>query len=110
MWNKNKIPGSLLPLALCLSMYAFSQASSDTDFKAVSQSILNNPDPQDWLMWRGGYENWGYSSLTEINRENVDRIRLAWSWEFAPAAPGSNGMQIEPTVYDGVIYLSLIHI
>ncbi|HIF07288.1 MAG TPA: hypothetical protein EYQ64_10160, partial [Gemmatimonadetes bacterium] len=30
---------------------------------------------------------------------------LAWSWAIAPAGPGSTGMQVEPIVYDGVLYL-----
>ena len=87
----------LLVIAISASISGFSQISSAQDFKPVSQDILNNPDPEDWLMWRGSYENWGYSPLTEINQDNVDQLRLAWSWEFAPAAPGSNGMQVEPT-------------
>ena len=86
-------------------MQAWSQLPGEIDFHPISQESLNNPEAEDWLMWRGGYENWGYSPLTQINRDNVDQLRLAWSWEFAPAAPGSNGMQIEPTVYDGIMYI-----
>ena len=88
----------LLILGLSASGSVWSQVPSEVDFQWVSQDILNNPDPQDWLMWRGNYENWGYSQLDQINRGNVSQIRLAWSWEFEPAAPGSNGMQVEPTV------------
>lgn len=76
-----------------------------TDFQPRDQHRLNNPDPEDWLMWRGGYRNWGYSPLAKIDRDNVDRLQLAWSWSLAPGTPGSNGMQVEPTVYDGVMYL-----
>lgn len=76
-----------------------------SDFQSLDQDRLNNPDPEDWLMWRGGYRNWGYSPLAQIDRDNVDRLQLAWSWSLAPGTPGSNGMQVEPTVYDGVMYL-----
>ena len=88
----------LLTLAACASGSTWSQTPSEIDFQSVSQDLLNNPNPQDWLMCRGGYENWGYSPLDQINRNNVQQIRLAWSWEFEPAALGSNGMQVEPTV------------
>jgi len=81
------------------------QVYGQIDFRPLTQDILNNPDPEDWLMWRGGYKNWGYSPLDQINDDNVDDLRLAWSWAFAPAAPGSNGMQVEPTVYDGIMYI-----
>jgi len=105
MWIKTRLAAFLLAITIWLSVNAFAQNSYDHDFTSVTQSMLNNPNPQDWLMWRGGYENWGYSPLSEINRDNVDELRLAWSWEFAPAALGSNGMQVEPTVYDGVMYI-----
>ncbi len=105
MWKKARFPTFLLPITILLGVDVFAQSSSNLDYKPVTQSMLNDPNPQDWLMWRGGYENWGYSPLTEINRDNVADLRLAWSWEFAPAAPGSNGMQVEPTVYDGVMYI-----
>lgn len=76
-----------------------------TGFQPVTQEMLNSPDAADWLMWRGNYENWGYSPLTQIDRENVKGLQLAWSWAFAPAGLGTNGMQVEPTVYDGVMYV-----
>jgi alcohol dehydrogenase (cytochrome c) len=81
------------------------QATRQIDFQPLTQEILNNPDPADWLMWRGGYHNWGYSPLDQIDRDNVDRLQLAWSWAFAPAVQRSNGMQVEPTVYDGILYV-----
>ena len=71
-------------------------------FQPLTQDMLNNPDPNDWLMWRGNYENWGYSPLDQINTENVSELRLAWSYAVGP---GDTGMQVEPTVYDGVLYL-----
>ena len=86
-------------LALALSAFAHAQ---EAEFQALTQDRLNNPDPNDWLMWRGNYENWGYSPLARINTENVAGLRLAWSYAVGP---GGTGMQVEPTVYDGVLYL-----
>ena len=80
----------------------FSQQSS---FRALTQDQLNNPDSEDWLMWRGGHENWGYSPLDQINRDNVSDIRMVWSYAIGPGGDGSMGMQVEPTVYDGVLYI-----
>ena len=34
-------------------------------FRPVTQAELNDPDPANWLMWRGGYRNWGYSELDQ---------------------------------------------
>ncbi len=71
----------------------------------ITQAMLTDPDPADWLMWRGGYKGWGYSPLDEINPDNVNELRLVWSFQFAPGKPGSRGMQGEPLVYDGVMYV-----
>jgi alcohol dehydrogenase (cytochrome c) len=94
-----------LQVTLLLASYSLAQSTPAENFIPLSQSRLNNPNPDDWLMWRGNYENWGYSPLQQINRDNVAQLQLAWSWAFAPAAPGSNGMQVEPIVYDGVLYV-----
>ena len=96
-----RIAALLLFIAFNLSS-VFSQQSS---FRALTQDQLNNPDPEDWLMWRGGYENWGYSPLDQINRDNVSDIRMVWSYSIGPGGDGSMGMQVEPTVYDGVLYI-----
>lgn len=103
--TKTILLGFLFATTLFGSSSLVGQASRQIDFQPLTQEILNNPDPADWLMWRGGYNNWGYSPLDQIDRENVGQLQLAWTWAFAPAAPGSNGMQVEPTVYDGVMYI-----
>ena len=105
MKSKQKNFSYLFLLATVISLNSWAQPTREIDFQPLSQEMLNNPEPEDWLMWRGGYENWGYSPLEQIDRENVSELSLSWSWEFAPAAPGSNGMQVEPTVYDGIMYV-----
>ena len=27
-----------------------------SSFRPITEAMLGNPDPADWLMWRGGYE------------------------------------------------------
>ena len=91
-----------LTLMTCLETQA---QPPGTDSPPITQAMLNNPDPNDWLMWRGGYRQWGYSALDQINRDNVRGLALAWSFTFETGGPGSRGMQIEPIVYDGVMYI-----
>ncbi len=95
----------LVGLVLVLVTYAPEGVNAQTPFRPLTQALLNDPDPADWVMWRGNYENWGYSPLDQITADNVNELRLAWSWAIAPAGPGSTGMQVEPIVYDGVLYL-----
>ena len=37
-------------------------------FRPVSEAMLRNPPPEDWLNWRGTDNNWGYSTLTQITK------------------------------------------
>ena len=46
----------------------------------VTDAMLRDPSPSDWLMWRRTYNGWGHSPLTQINRENVKNLTVAWTW------------------------------
>src|ERR1700737_4635347 len=36
-------------------------------------------EPQNWLLMNGDYASSRYSKLTQINRDNVKSLRLAWA-------------------------------
>jgi alcohol dehydrogenase (cytochrome c) len=67
----------------------------------VTDAMLRDPAPGDWLMWRRTYDGWGHSPLAEINRDNVSNLRVAWTWGM-----NSTGFtQFTPLVHDGVLFL-----
>ncbi|MEX1258344.1 MAG: PQQ-binding-like beta-propeller repeat protein [Gemmatimonadota bacterium] len=66
----------------------------------ATEAALLNPDPADWPMYRRTYDNWGFSPLDQITRENVGGLQLAWSWAMEE---GSN--QGAPLVFDGIMFL-----
>ncbi len=68
---------------------------------AVTDAMLLDPDPADWLIYRRTYDGWGHSPLDQITRENVGELQLAWVW-----AMGDGRNQPTPLVYDGVMYLA----
>src|SRR3989475_11890515 len=70
------------------------------NFVPVTDAMLRAPKPEDWLLYRGNYQGWGYSSLEQINKSNVKNLQLVWSRMMAP---GLN--EITPIVHDGVMYL-----
>jgi len=35
-------------------------------------------EPSNWLTYSGNYQSHRYSSLTQITRENVGRLKTAW--------------------------------
>ena len=67
---------------------------------AVTDAELQNPDPDDWLMWRRTLDGWGYSPLDQIDRDNVRELRMVWS-----RAMTAGRQQGTPLVHDGVLYM-----
>ncbi len=55
-----------------------------------------------WLQ-HGGVDNTHYSSLSQINKTNVARLKVAWTYDSHDAFKGSE-MQSNPEVVDGVLY------
>ena len=62
-------------------------------------------DYRDWKAYGGGPESICYSSLTQINRENVNRIRVAWSYDTEDSFSSSE-MQCNPIIVGGIIYIT----
>ena len=94
---------------------------------AAETTAQTNPGPPDsaaapsrieWPTWGGDPGSTHYSPLARINRDNVDRLRLAWEWDTGeaplsgprlpvprnPVRPGS--FENTPVVRDGVMYVS----
>jgi len=72
------------------------------NYVPVTDEMLRNPPPGDWLMARRTYHGWSYSPLEEITRANVGGLRLAWMWAMSDQ-DGAN--QPMPLVHNGIIYL-----
>lgn len=66
----------------------------------ITNDMLVNPSPNDWLQWGGGYTGTSYSSLATIDTSNVAKLAPAWR---APLREG-NSMSA-PLVHDGVMFL-----
>ena len=56
----------------------------------------------DWPV-NGGLNNIRYSTATQINRQNVGRLQVAWTYDSQDAFKDSE-MQSNPIVVDGVLY------
>ncbi|MBT73755.1 MAG: hypothetical protein CMQ15_17270 [Gammaproteobacteria bacterium] len=66
----------------------------------VTNDMLNNPPAEDWLLWQRSYDNQGYSSLDQINRETVSDLALSWRM---PLQSGDNNPG--PIIHDGIMFL-----
>ncbi len=74
------------------------------NYVPVTDAMLRNSDPGDWLMIRRDYKATYYSPLNQITAQNVNDLRLVWSWAMQEGA--SNGNQPAPIVHNGVLYVN----
>jgi alcohol dehydrogenase (cytochrome c) len=70
------------------------------DYKPVTDEMLLNPPPGDWLQYSRTYDAWRYSPLKQINKKNVNQLHIAW----VKGLPQGTTETI-PIVHDGVMYL-----
>ncbi|HTC32676.1 MAG TPA: PQQ-binding-like beta-propeller repeat protein [Bryobacteraceae bacterium] len=71
------------------------------NFTPVTDAMLRNPDPNDWLMIRHDYHATDYSPLNQITTQNVKDLQLQWVWAMNE---GTN--QPAPVVHNGVMYIN----
>ena len=49
--------------------------------------MLENPRPDDWLMYSRTYDAQRFSPLEQINRRNVAALKQAWTKELGDGQP-----------------------
>jgi len=69
-------------------------------FPAVAAAQDKQRASQDWRVWGGQPENTHYSRLAQINRENVKKLAVAWT--FDSGEPG--GLETSPIIVGNVLY------
>ena len=74
------------------------------NYVPVSDAMLRNPDPADWLMIRRDYRASSFSPLNQITVQNVNDLRLVWSWALQDGSPLGNDPA--PIVHSGVLYVN----
>ena len=103
MSRKKLLTPALLSALILLAGRECGAASDDIlqALKPVTDATLGRAAADDWLMRRGSFAGWGYSTLDQVNVRNVNRLRLAWAWNMEP------GYQEEaPLAHDGVLFLA----
>src|SRR5262245_29185530 len=89
---------ALMPLAAIAPMLL----AQVKDFEPVTDQMLLNPSPDDWLMFSRTYDAQRFSPLSQVNKQNVNQLALAWSRGL-----GSGITETIPTVYKGVMYVNV---
>ena len=81
---------------------AAAQSTALRDYKTVTAERLTKPDDGDWTMIRRTYDGWGYSPLTQITTDNVQRLQPAWVF----ATGVNSGHEAAPLVNNGVMFVA----
>ncbi len=87
----------LFPTLVVLA--ALSPALAPAQTRPVTDQMLANPDPADWLLWRRTLNSWGFSPLNQITPANVARLKMIWTRGIGPGVQEGT-----PLVHDGVMY------
>ncbi len=83
--------------AASLSIALLSQCSPEFERRAPESGYRG------WPVHGGGADGIRYSALRQINRENVGRLEIAWTYETGDGFERSE-MQCNPIVIDGTLY------
>ena len=94
-------PISRCVVAVLLTLAPFPSGAQVRNAPPVTDSMLRDPAPADWLMWRRSYDSHGYSPLRGINTSNVHRITMQWAHGLVA---GRN--ETTPLTYAGVMYIA----
>ena len=71
------------------------QSNNSKEFKPVTDQMLLNPNPEDWLMPSRTYDWQRFSPLNQINKANVNQLRMAWS----RGLPAGTNSRLRPFTY-----------
>ena len=75
---------ALFLMALLSTLSAAAQQPA-AGFVPVTDAMLQNPDPADWLMWRRTLNSWGYSPLEPDQSRATSRgLRMVWTRGMGP--------------------------
>src|SRR5947208_3622562 len=112
---KMRFFSSLLPFLL-----PFCAAS-----QVLDPALLTKPATEAWPTYNGDYSGRRFSPLTQINKDNIKHLGLAWVYRLRtgatpraiiggegpmptapPSDPGVSTIKSTPLMVDGVLYLS----
>src|SRR6476661_6057969 len=98
----SKVSNVAFACAVALLSYEACAQQPITEYSAVTDARLLNPEPQNWLMFRRTYDGHGYSPLERINPGNVKKLRPVWTFSSELV----EGHQAPPIVNNGVMFVS----
>ena len=87
---------------IVFAVLAVAQSAALQDYKTITAERLTKPDDGDWTMIRRTYDGWGFSPLSQITPDNVQRLQPAWVF----ATGVNSGHEAAPLVNNGVMFVA----
>lgn len=102
-WIKLGLMSACMLVISSCSEPADTPAPEPEAFAAVdTKRILQTSPGAEWLSHSGGYDEQRHSPLTQITRDNVADLGVAWTYDLAT----NRGVEATPIVVDGVMYVT----
>jgi quinoprotein glucose dehydrogenase len=86
-------------------------SSAGTALAASLLACCGDASAQDWRYYGGDAGGTRYSTLSQINRANVGRLKVAWTYHTGDVSDGKtwpvkSAFEATPLVVDGVLYVT----
>jgi len=98
------IPASLV-LVAATGAFAQDRGSPSQDgapLPVPASAAKGQFDFKSWDAYLGGADSSQFSSLTQIDKNNVDKLEVVWSYETGPGQPTA----FNPTIANGMMYVT----
>jgi quinoprotein glucose dehydrogenase len=92
--------GQRMRLTVPLVLRAYTAIAATAVFLSGADVVDSKSQAREWPYY-GGPGQTRYSRLKQINRSNVSRLKVAWTFD---TADGTNAAQTQPIVVHGVFY------
>ena len=77
-------------------------ASSTVGLIDTQRILAADEAPGDWLAYGRDYGEQRFSPLTQVNKETIKDLELAWSFDMYT----NRGLEASPIVVDGIMYMT----
>jgi PQQ-dependent dehydrogenase (methanol/ethanol family) len=96
-WLLLGVPGIVLFTVMTIAL------QTQTQTRRVNDDALKNaPKGTEWLSHGMGWSEQRYTTMTQINPQNVKNLKLDWSYEIGPG--NGAGQKTNPLYANGVLY------
>lgn len=96
--QKKSCPVFRTPASLLLVIYVLTGCTANDDNDLIGAG-------KDWPVYLADHFSSHYSKLVEINRDNINRLELAWEYHTGDDVSGNHTqIQCNPIILDGILY------